>query len=70
MNYWWCLKHSRVESDEQIDSKGSDRLGPYPSAERAENWRDEYAARNERLDREDREWREGHADAPDGGSNG
>jgi hypothetical protein len=59
MNYWWCLKHSRVESEEEIDSKGSDRVGPYPS---------EFAARNERLDREDKEWREGPSASPEGGA--
>ncbi|MDQ1632299.1 MAG: hypothetical protein QOC80_2271 [Frankiaceae bacterium] len=70
MNYWWCLKHSRVESEEEIDSKGSDRVGPYPSAERAEHWRDEFAARNERLDREDKEWREGPSASPEGAAEG
>lgn len=59
MNWWWCLKHNRVESDEEIDSKGDNRVGPYPTAERAQNWRAEYAERNERLDREDAEWKEG-----------
>jgi hypothetical protein len=60
MNYWFCLKHNRVESDEEIDSKGDDRVGPYPSAERAANWREEFAARNERWDEEDREWEDGN----------
>ena len=31
MNYWFCLKHNRVESDDEIDSKGDDRVGPYPT---------------------------------------
>lgn len=60
MNYWFCLKHNRVESDAEIDSKGDDRVGPYPSAERAANWREEFAARNERWDEEDREWENGN----------
>jgi hypothetical protein len=60
VNYWFCLKHNRVESDDEIDSKGDDRVGPYPSAERATNWREEFQARNERWDEEDREWEEGN----------
>ena len=39
-----------------MDSKGDDRVGPYPSRERAENWRAEFEQRNERWDREDAEW--------------
>jgi hypothetical protein len=61
MQYWWCLKHSRVERDDEVDTKGDDRVGPYPTQERAENWRDEFQARNERWDREDAEWEQrGH----------
>jgi hypothetical protein len=60
VNYWFCLKHNRVESDDEIDSKGDDRVGPYPNAERAANWRNEFQARNERWDEEDREWEEGN----------
>ena len=59
MEYWWCLKHSRVERDDEVDTKGDDRVGPYPTQERAENWRNEFQARNERWDREDAEWEQG-----------
>lgn len=62
MNYWFCLKHNRVESDEEIDSKGDNRVGPYPTAERAANWREEFQSRNERWEEEDREWNEGDRD--------
>jgi hypothetical protein len=59
VNYWWCLKHGRVESDQEIDSRGNDRVGPYPTAERAEHWKEEFQARNERFDKEDAEWERG-----------
>jgi hypothetical protein len=58
MTWWWCLKHNRAEPDDQVDTKGDLRLGPYPTEERAQNWKQEYEARNERFDREDAAWRE------------
>ena len=59
MTYWWCLKHNRVEADDEVDSRGDDRVGPYPTRERAEGWRQEFDARNERWEQEDRDWEEG-----------
>ena len=53
--YWWCLSHERVEEDH--DCPGSDRLGPYPSREAAQNWKDRAEARNDAWDAEDRKWR-------------
>lgn len=32
--YWYCLKHSTVESKELC--QGADRMGPYPSRSEAE----------------------------------
>jgi hypothetical protein len=60
VNWWFCLKHNRVESDKEVDSRGDDRVGPYPSEERAANWRAEFQERNERAEREDREWEDGN----------
>ncbi|MCK9926510.1 hypothetical protein MXD62_04895 [Frankia sp. Mgl5] len=52
--WWWCLEHGRVENPP--DAPGHRRLGPYPSAAEAENWRDELDRRNEQWDEEDRRW--------------
>jgi hypothetical protein len=38
-----------------------DRLGPYESEAAARNWRDRAEARDDRWEREDREW-EGESD--------
>jgi hypothetical protein len=54
--YWWCLKHNRVESDEDVDVAADRRVGPYDSPKAAENWREEFERRNEQWDSEDREW--------------
>jgi hypothetical protein len=56
VNWWWCLKHSRPEPEDEVDSKLEERVGPYPTRERAENWRNEFEQRNEQWDREDAEW--------------
>jgi len=55
--YYWCLKHSRVEPREGC--RDADRMGPYPTEEAARNWRASVEARNEKWDEEDREWEEG-----------
>ena len=34
-HFWFCLKHSEVESDERCGP--ADRLGPYPTREEAEH---------------------------------
>jgi hypothetical protein len=43
--YYWCLKHSRVESDANMCA-AVDRLGPYGSAAEAERALDRVAERN------------------------
>jgi hypothetical protein len=52
--YWYCLKHQRVETFENADSR--DRLGPYATAEEAAHALDTIAEREERYDAEDSEW--------------
>jgi hypothetical protein len=54
VSWWWCLKHSRPEQDPDVDAGGDQRLGPYDSEEAAKGWREQFAARNEEWDREDR----------------
>lgn len=56
--YYWCLRHNRVETD---DDKCPERflLGPYPTAEEATHALEKVHERNERLDEEDARWRDG-----------
>jgi hypothetical protein len=53
VSFWWCLRHSRVEEDPNVDAAADDRLGPYDSEQAAQGWREQFAARNEEWDRED-----------------
>ncbi|CUU56151.1 hypothetical protein Ga0074812_10735 [Parafrankia irregularis] len=52
--WWWCMQHQRAENPP--DAPGHRRLGPYPTAAAAENWRDELDRRNEDWDEENRRW--------------
>jgi hypothetical protein len=47
-NYWWCLKHNRVEPDEGCMAK--DRLGPYPTQAEAARALEKVEERNEAWD--------------------
>ena len=54
--WYYCLDHKAVE-----DIKGcrsSNRLGPYPTREEAENALQKVAERNAKWDEEDRLWNE------------
>jgi hypothetical protein len=46
-DWYYCFKHQRVEKREEC--RQMDRMGPYPTREDAENWRQRVATRN-------REW--------------
>lgn len=52
--YWFCLKHHRVERYEDTDS--SNRIGPFDTEAAAAQALETIARRNERYDREDAEW--------------
>ena len=54
-SWYWCLKHGRAE-EAQGACAPEDRMGPYESREEAEHWKERVEARNEKWDREDREW--------------
>ncbi len=56
--FFWCLRHDRVEEGDQA-CEPDQRMGPYSSHEEAARWREKKDARNEKWDREDREWEEG-----------
>jgi hypothetical protein len=50
------MKHQRAESDGSTDCPPEDRMGPYESEDAAAHWKDRVESRNEKWDREDREW--------------
>jgi hypothetical protein len=43
-DWYYCFKHQKVEKRD--DCRQMDRMGPYPTRQDAENWRDRVAARN------------------------
>lgn len=51
MNWWWCLKHKRVEQDAGCGSLT--RLGPYDSAARAATALERVRARGDAQDARD-----------------
>jgi hypothetical protein len=53
--YYWCLKHSRVESDANI-CPAVDRLGPYGTEAEAARALDLVKERNAEWDAEDERW--------------
>ncbi|WP_204020242.1 hypothetical protein [Sinosporangium siamense] len=54
-NQWWfCLKHMRVEPDEGCPNK--DRMGPYESQDEARGALQRSAQRNEEWEQADRDW--------------
>lgn len=55
--WWWCLTHSRAE--EGVSSPAEERLGPYPSKEAAEGWRDRHEGREDTWDDADEAWDSG-----------
>jgi hypothetical protein len=53
--WYWCLTH-RIAEPAESRCPADRRLGPYPSREAAENWKEQFAARNEAWDKADAEW--------------
>ena len=54
--YYWCLKHNRVENDEDV-CPAVRTMGPYGTAAEAEQALTRVAERNEQWDAEDARWR-------------
>jgi hypothetical protein len=50
-DWYYCFKHERVEKLDEC--RHMDRMGPYPTRQDAENWRDRVAARNEAWGNDD-----------------
>jgi hypothetical protein len=44
-DWYYCFKHNKVET--RGECRQMDRMGPYPTREDAEHWRDRVAARNQ-----------------------
>ena len=53
--FYWCLDHKRVETATEGCTRAR-QLGPYPTADAARHWKEQFDSRNEALDREDHEW--------------
>ncbi len=53
--WYWCMEHGRAE-DAAGACAPAQRLGPYGSKEEAGHWKDRVEARNDRWEKEDREW--------------
>lgn len=64
--WWWDLAGGRAVRD---DERGADLdvLGPYPSREAAERWREQHESREERWDDQDEAW---EGSDGDGGAEG
>ena len=61
--WWWDLAQGRAVRD---DERGPDRdvLGPYPSRQAAEDWRQSHEAREDAWDEEDERWEGEEPDEP------
>ena len=61
--WWWDLSKGQAVRD---DERGPDRdvLGPYPSREAAEAWRQSHEAREDEWEDEDERWEGEEPDAP------
>jgi hypothetical protein len=56
--WYWCLQH---EQPEPADSgcPPDRRLGPYPTRDAAEHWKEQFDARNKAWDADDAAWEGG-----------
>jgi hypothetical protein len=62
--YWDLKRGAAVPASER--GRADDLLGPYPSKEAAEHWKEQVDQRNEAWEEADREW-EGDEDDREGG---
>lgn len=56
--FYWCLKHSRVESGDDVCA-GRDRLGPFATETEAQQALQRVKERNEEWEAEDERWEKG-----------
>ena len=57
--FYWCLRHSRVESGDDVCA-GKYRLGPYATDAEAKRALNLVRERNDRWEAEDRDWGSDH----------
>jgi hypothetical protein len=53
--WYWCLDH-KVAEPADSDCPPGRRLGPYPSKEAAEHWKDKVEQRNAAWDADEEDW--------------
>lgn len=53
--YYWCQRHERVEREGEACGERF-RLGPYPTREAAQAWKQQRDAREDRWEGEDKAW--------------
>jgi hypothetical protein len=53
--YYWCLRHGRVESGDKVCA-ARNRIGPFPTAAEAERALEKVQERNEAWDAENSRW--------------
>jgi hypothetical protein len=58
--WFWCLEHEAAEPADG-SCPPDRRLGPYPSRDAAEHWKEQFEARNRAWDAADADW-EGDTD--------
>jgi hypothetical protein len=56
--FWFCMKHRRVEKFEDTDS--ANRIGPFPTAEQAAHALETIHEREKAYDAEDSAWEDGN----------
>jgi hypothetical protein len=54
-NFWYCMKHRAVETDQGCAN--SDRIGPFPTASEAADALNTIAARERAYDADDAKWK-------------
>lgn len=52
--FYWCLTHNTVEQG--LRCPAQDRMGPYPTAAAARNWKQTQEERTEDWEAEDERW--------------
>ena len=52
--FYYCLRHKRVESTERCGAEM--RMGPYPTAQEAENYAETAKSRDDAWTEEDERW--------------
>ncbi|GAC1546194.1 MAG: hypothetical protein NVS3B12_34840 [Acidimicrobiales bacterium] len=53
--WYWCLDHGAAE-EASSDCPPDRRMGPYPSRDAAEHWKDRVDSRNDKWDADDASW--------------